>query len=293
MRAMSFGQGGPYGPGGSFGPGGSQPPTPDWAALADDTARRGRRRKLMFIGGGVLATAAVAAIVATAVISSGGDKGNSNKSDKSASQLPSPQDLPSESPTPEPTFSDVAPPAPPKPLDIISSAKRDKAPISTGTLFPGEKAVGNGHEYSKAATAATKNCATATQGGLGSVLTNNGCRQLFRATFSKDGVAVTVGIAVFDTKAAAERAKNQSGPNVASLAGGGVPVFCRQADCQASANAIGRYAYFTIAGYTSGADVTTSDTKAVGAGRDIADYAFRRILERGNQQASAAATATN
>ncbi|MDX3226451.1 hypothetical protein [Streptomyces sp. ME19-01-6] len=288
---MSFGQGGPYGPGGGYGPGGSQPPTPDWAALADDSARRGRRRKLLFIGGGVLATAAIGAIVATAVISSG-DKGkSSHKSDKSASQLPSPQDLPSESPTPEPTFSDVAPPAPPKPLDIISSAKRDTAPISTGTLFP-KKAVGNGHEYTKAATAATKSCATAAQGGLASVLTNNGCRQLFRATYSKDGVAVTVGIAVFDTKAAAERAKQQAAPNVASLSGGGVPVFCRQADCQASTNAIGRYAYFTIAGYTSGADVTTGDTKAVGAGRDIADYAFRRILERGNQQASAAATAT-
>jgi hypothetical protein len=288
---MSFGQGGPYGPGGGYGPGGSQPPTPDWAALADDSARRGRRRKLLFIGGGVLATAAIGAIVASAVIYSG-DQGHSS-GNRSASQLPSPQDLPSESATPEPTFSDVAPPAPPKPLDIISSAKRDKAPISTGTLFPGKKAVGNGHEYTKAATAATKSCATAAQGRLAAVLTNNGCRQLFRATYSKDGIAVTVGIAVFDTKAAAERAKQQSGPNVASLSGGGVPVFCRQADCQASANAIGRYAYFTIAGYTSGADVTSADTKAVGAGRDIADYAFRRILERGNQQASAAATATD
>ncbi|WP_346173367.1 hypothetical protein [Streptomyces cuspidosporus] len=287
---MSFGQGGPYGPGGGHGPGGSQPPTPDWAALADDTARRGRRRKLLFIGGGVLATAAIGAIVATAVISSG-DKGKS--SDNSAGRLPAPQDLPSESSTPEPTFSDVAPPAPPKPLDILSSAKRDKAPLSAATLFPDEKAVGNGHTYTKGATAATSACATAAQGRLGPALTNNGCRSLFRATYSKDGVAVTVGIAVFDTKAAAERAKEQAGPNVASLAGGGVPVFCRQADCRASANAIGRYAYFTIAGYTSGADVTTADTKALQAGRDIADYAFRRILERGNQQASAAATATD
>lgn len=289
---MSFGQGGPYGPGGGHGPAGAQPPTPDWAALADDSARRGRRRRLLFIGGGVLATAAVGAIVAMAVMSSSEGK-SSNKSDKSASQLPAPQDLPTESPTPEPTFSDVAPPAPPKPLDILSSAKRDTAPISTGTLFPDEKAVGNGREYAKSATAATKSCATAAQGSLVPALTNNGCRQFFRATYSKDGVAVTVGIAVFDTKAAAERAKEQAGPNVTSLSGGGVPVFCRQADCRASANAIGRYAYFTIAGYTSGADVTTSDTKALQAGRDIADYAFRRILKRGDQQASAAATATD
>ncbi len=55
---MSFGQGGP-----SWGPGESR--TPDWAALADESAARGRRKKWLLIGGGALATAAVAAIVAS------------------------------------------------------------------------------------------------------------------------------------------------------------------------------------------------------------------------------------
>ncbi|SCG11485.1 hypothetical protein GA0115260_114034, partial [Streptomyces sp. MnatMP-M27] len=48
MRAMSYGQGGPYGPGGPQPP---QPSTPDWSALADRSAARNRRRKLLFIGG--------------------------------------------------------------------------------------------------------------------------------------------------------------------------------------------------------------------------------------------------
>ncbi|MET7763071.1 hypothetical protein [Streptomyces sp. NPDC005336] len=280
---MSFGQGGPYGPGGS------QPSTPDWAALADNTAARNRRRRLLFIGGGVLATAAVAAIVATAVVSSGGkDKADGN----AASQLPTPQDLPSESATSEPTFSDVAPPAPPRPLDILSSAKRDKAPLSADTLFPEKKAATDDRSYAKATTASTTSCAAATQGALGSILADNGCRKVFRATFSRDGVAVTVGVAVFDGKAAAEKAKDRYRPNIASLAGGGVPSFCRRTACRSSANAIGRYAYFTISGYTSGKAVTESETKALQAGRDLADYTFRRILARGNAQASAAAAAT-
>ena len=280
---MSFGQGGPYGPGGSQPP---QPPTPDWAALADHTAARNHRRRLFLIGGGVLATAAIGAIVATAVVSNDHERGSS---DTSASRLPAPQDLPSESVSPEPTFSDVAPPAPPKPLDILSSAKRDKAPLSVGTLFPDKAATKGDHSYRKAAIASTASCAAATQGGLGPVLARNGCREVFRATFSHDGVAVTVGVAVFDTKAAAAKAKDAYTPNIASLAGGGVPSFCRMTACQSSANAIGRYAYFTISGYTSGKPVTASDTKSLEAARDVADYTFRRILARGNAQASAAA----
>ncbi|WP_063736888.1 hypothetical protein [Streptomyces sp. RTd22] len=284
---MSFGQGGPYGPGGS------QPPqqrqssqTPDWAAMADHTATRGRRRRWLFIGGAVLATAAVGAMVATAVVSSNDKDGSS---DDSAKHLPSQPTLPRESESPEPSFSNVAPPAPPKPLDIISDAKRDKAPLSAKTLFPDEEAAKEGRSYAKAATSSTASCAAGTQGSLGSVLSGNGCRKLLRATFSKDGVAVTIGVAVFDGRASAEKAKNGYKPNVASLSGGGVPAFCRQTACRTSANAIGRYAYFTISGYTSGKKVTTSDTQALQAGRDMADYTFRRILARGNAQASAAA----
>ncbi|MDT3395675.1 hypothetical protein RKE29_03260 [Streptomyces sp. B1866] len=281
---MSFGQGGAYGPGGR------PPSTPDWAALAEDAERRRRRRRLLLtVGGGVLATGAVAAIVATAVISSDGKGGGSGRS---ASHLPTPQDLPSQSAAaPEPTFSDVAPPAPVRPLDVISDARRDTAPLRAEGLFPGRGAAAEGRTYAKAATSSTRSCAAAAQGRLGAVLTGAGCRQVFRATYERDGVAVTVGIAVFDTRAAAERAKARATPNIASLAGRGVPAFCRRTACRTSANAIGRYAYFTVSGYTSGKAVTTSDTAALQAGRDLADYAFRQLLARGEAQASAAASA--
>ncbi|MBF6054795.1 hypothetical protein GO002_23410 [Streptomyces eurocidicus] len=297
MHAMSFGQGGPQGAPGDphqpippqWGPPPPQPPapwgpgvpgaatgapqTPDWAALADDTAHRGRRRRLLFVGGGVLAAGAVAAIVATAVASSGGG-GKTTAA-------------PSAQASPEPSFSKVAPPPPPNPSEFIASAEKDKAPLSTKTLFPHSRPVLDKRKYKRVATATTTDCASATQGGLGSVLTDNGCRELLRATYVRDGVAVTVGVAVFDTKAAADKAKEQSTGNVSSLSGDDTPDFCRGAACRLTANAEGRYAYFTVAGYTSGKAVGEDDKEALTAGRDVADYTFRRIRARADQQAKA------
>ncbi|MGW2189856.1 hypothetical protein [Streptomyces sp. NPDC001719] len=281
---MSFGQGGPYGPGEPHRPtpqwGPPPPPqTPDWSALADDAAARGRRRKwLLFGGGGALAVVAVATAVAVAVTGShGGGK---------QSGLPAPEKLPKSSGAPEPSFSEAAPPPPPNPLDFISSADKDKAPLNTETLFPHTKPVLYKRKYERTATATTTDCASATQGGLGSVLTDNGCREVLRATYVRDGIAVTVGVAVFDDKAAAAKAKDQSSGNIASLSGDNDPAFCRATACRLTANAQGRYAYFTVAGYANGKAVGESDTAALTAGRDVSDYTFRRIMYRAQAQAA-------
>ncbi|MER0241267.1 hypothetical protein AAHZ94_04355 [Streptomyces sp. HSW2009] len=273
---MSFGQGGPYGPGGSQ--------TPDWSALAD-TAARDRRRKWLLFGGGAVAAAAIAAIVATAVIVSG-DGGD----DKNAARLPSPAQLPSESAAPEPTFSDVDPPAPISPLEVIADGKKDTAPITAAGLFPGDQAVIGGRSYTKGAITSTKDCGSVAQKALHPALTGNGCRQVVRATYTRDGIAVTVGVAVFDTKAAAERAKETAGPFLATLPGAGVDRFCANTACRSSSNAIGRYGYFTTAGHTDGSPVPTSDTKVRQASLDVAGHAFNRIMQRATTQASAAAT---
>lgn len=307
---MSFGQGGPsWGGPGSPGhdPYGSQDPhasrdpygtsdphdgtqTPDWAALADASAARARRKRRLMIGGGVLATGAIAAIVATAVVSMNG--GNDRGTENTAGELPTPTDLPDRSPETDPTFSSVAPLPPPNPKDFVSSADKDKAPLSAGTLFPGDKLTMSGRVYEKGGTARTTNCAAAAQGTLGSVLASNSCDQVIRATYSKDGVAVTVGVAVFAKEAQALKAKDQAEGGIASLSGAGVPTFCRAPSfCRRTTNSYGRYVYFTVGGFTSGKDVTTSDRDVFTTGDDIAEFTFRQILGRGRAQASAAATA--
>ncbi|MEU9101889.1 hypothetical protein [Streptomyces sp. NPDC048361] len=275
---MSFGQGGP-----GWGPGDQQ--TPDWAALADASAARNRRRKWLFLGGGALATAAVVAVVATVIVSAG-----SKDDGKSASELPSPPALPSDSAHPQPSFSKVAPPPPPNPYDYIASARKDKAPLGADTLFPGTGLTLGSGVYAKGPTDKVTSCAAATQGALGSVLGNNGCRQVIRATFTKDGVAVTVGVAVFDTDTAAKKAKEQASGGIASLSGAGVATFCRDGVvCRRTTNSYGRYAYFTTGGFANGKSVTKGDTAVFTAGDDLAQFVFDQIVARGRNQASAAA----
>ncbi|GGR08321.1 hypothetical protein GCM10010497_07680 [Streptomyces cinereoruber] len=262
-------------------------PTPDWSALADASASRARRKRLLTIGGGVLAALVVGAVVATAVVATGKEDDTA----KNGGGTPTAPASPTGSPTPEPTFSSVAPPPPPNPKDYISDPKKDRAPLTAEGLFPGRKLTMDGRPYTKGATSATANCAAVTQGGLGAVLKKNGCQKVLRATYVRDGVAVTVGVAVFPSEAAALKAKNQATGGIAPLTGAGVGDFCRATVCLRRSNAIGRYAYFTQAGFTNGKKVTTADRGVFRSSDDLGTFAFNQIYARGKSQASAAAGA--
>ncbi len=280
---MSFGQGGP-----DWGQGDSS--TPDWAALAEQTERnRARRRRWTIIGVSALATVAVAGIVAVAVVDSGG---SGSASDKPSGDLPTPEDLPSSTAgQPEPTFKDEPPPPPP-PRDFVSDARRDKAPLSTATLFPNRTVKINGRPYKRAATDTSKGCTDAAHAGLGPVLSKNDCISLYRATFTRNGLAVTVGIAAFDDAKTAGTVKSGYKPNLVALPGKGVPDFCRTVTCRTTANSYGRYAYFTISGRTNGKPSTNADKQAEQAGRDGSTYAYARLQQRGKDQAAKAVGAS-
>ncbi|MEW9519502.1 hypothetical protein [Streptomyces tubercidicus] len=273
---MSFGQGGPF-----DGPGGSSSSTPDWGALAEESAAQSRRKRWMWIGGGVLAALAVAGIV-TAAVMTGGSKGGKPTAAPTSSEEAVPDDKPS--------FPDVSVPPPPNPRDYITDPKKDKAPLTPATLFPQKSMVVGEHSYPRTKTATTKDCTAAAQGPLVSSLSHNGCRQLLRATYAKGGVAVTLGIAVFDSPAQAAKVMNENKANLMPLPGGGVPSdFCQGTKCRMATNATGRYAYFTIAGYLNGKDVTGTETKARQIARDGGAYAFSQITQRGKDQAAKAA----
>ncbi|MGW9448214.1 hypothetical protein [Streptomyces sp. NPDC055632] len=261
--------------------------TPDWSALADASASRNRRRRRLMIGGGVLATLLVGAIVATAVVATG----KKDDTAKNGGGTPTGAVSPTEAPSPEPTFSSVAPPPPPNPKDYISDPKKDRAPLTAEGLFPGTKLTMSGRPYKKGATSATTNCAAVTQGGLGTVLKKNGCQRVLRATYVRDGVAVTVGVAVFPSEAAALKAKEQAVGGIAPLVGAGVGDFCHATVCLRRSNSIGRYAYFTQAGFTNGKKVTTADQGVFRSSDDLGTFAFNQIYARGKSQASAAAGA--
>ncbi|AZM60536.1 MULTISPECIES: hypothetical protein [unclassified Streptomyces] len=291
---MSFGQGGPSQQWDPWTPNSQQPwsgggasQSPDWAALADASEARAKRRRLLFIGGGALATVAIGTAVAVAVVSA---NGSNQASPGASSQLPGASDLPSPTGT-VPSFAPTSAPPPLDPKDFVASAKKDKAPLSPDILFPGTQLTMGETVYKKGPTADTKNCASAAKATLPKVLTDNDCTRLIRVTYTKDKVAVTVGVAVFDTEAQATKAKKQADKKsiVKSLSGGGVKDFCVGAICRSTTNSYGRYAYFTLAGFTDGKDVTTKDKAVFATGDDLQEFTFRQIRRRGEAQASAAA----
>ncbi|MCZ2523903.1 hypothetical protein [Streptomyces sp. HB2AG] len=256
---------------------------PDWSALAEENEAGARKRRtLLMVGGGVLAAGAVAGIVATAVVASKTDGKPKAKPSASA-----PADLPGASLPPDPEFPTVTPPPPADPLEFISSAAKDTAPLTPETLFPGRKLTLGDRSYAKGATSSTGSCASAASGTLGAVLANNGCKQVLRATYTANGTAVTIGVAVFDSAADAQKVKAQAKGNIQSLPGGGVPTFCRAVACRLTTNAVGRYAYFTVSGYTDGRAVPASDTRARQTAADINTFTFNRIVQRGRDAAAA------
>jgi hypothetical protein len=290
---MSFGQGGPQSQWDPWKPHSQQPwnsggdGTPDWAALAEASEARAKRRRLLMIGGGALATVAIGAAVAVAVVSANGSNG---RSDQSASQLPSTADIPSES-AGAPSFDPTTAPPPLDPKDFVSSKNKDKAPLSPEILFPGTQLTMAETVYKKGPTADSESCSSAAQRTLPKILEANDCTRLMRVTYTRGDVAVTVGVAVFDTEAQALRTKKQADTKsiIRSLSGGGVKPFCTGAVCRTTTNSYGRYAYFTISGYTSGKDVTEKNTEVFASGDDLAEFTFRQIRRRGEAQASAAA----
>ncbi|MDH6549319.1 hypothetical protein M2162_003416 [Streptomyces sp. SAI-041] len=298
MRPMSFGQqGGPPSQWDPWKPQSQQPwssgggeQTPDWAALAEASEIRNKRRRLFFIVGGALATVGIGTAVAMAVVSANGSDDEANKP---TSSVPA-AEIPSASGT-APSFAPTSAPPPLDPKDFIASKAKDTAPLSARILFPGTQLTMGSTVYKKGTTSDTKNC-TATDGvqaSLGKILAADGCTQFMRVSYTKDGVSVTVGVAVFDTEAQAAKAKGQVNTKkdiVKSLSGGAVKPFCNSAICRTTSNSYGRYAYFTISGFASGKNVTEKDTAVFSIGDNLAEFTFRQIHRRGEAQASAVAS---
>lgn len=240
------------------------------------------------IVGGALATVGIGVAVAVAVVND-----NGTTTANGPNELPTTADIPSASAKADPSFAPTSAPPPLDPKEFISSSGKDKAPISPDILFPGAQLTKRDNVvYRKGATASTTNCASAVQGSLGKLLTSNDCTRFMRVTYYRDKIAVTVGVALFDTEAKATKVKADwdKKSTLISLSGDGVPAFCRTTVCRTTANSYGRYAHFTLSGFTDGKDVTEKDKAVFAAGDDLSRSTFNQIHRRGETQAAAAAS---
>ncbi|WP_377270852.1 hypothetical protein [Peterkaempfera sp. SMS 1(5)a] len=252
---------------------------PDWAALADRNDAAARKKKRLYtIGSGVAAVLVVGGIVAAAL----GVFGSKSGPEAGPSTSPSPTASVTK-PSPKPS---TPPPPPVDPLTIISSAGKDTAPLNTRTLFPDVQVPINGTVYTRDGSPnATGNCAKAGSSGLGEVFATHKCRAVYRATYVSKGIAVTVGIVVFDDSTQAQAVAKVNTGNIFSLYRN-IKAFCRNVQCLSSQASAGRYAYFTIGGYTNGKPVPKGDKKVQKASRDIATLARNTLYQRGRLAAS-------
>lgn len=283
---MSFGHG--AGPGWGQQPG--QQGTPDWGALAAEAEKKRGRKRLLVVGGSVLATLAVGTVVALAIVQQDSGSGGQAAGD-TGGQSGGPDDGASTTPAPDPTFEETTLPPLPKPREFISDADKDLAPFTAEELYPGDTMTVDGREYTKTAAEGSEDCTAGVTDELGAVLTEHGCAALLRATFTGDGTAVTVGVAQFPTEEDAQAASAAYVRNLLPLTAGDSPEFCQRGGCRTTTNQVGRYTYFTIAGNGDGTPDSGDGTPAQQAARDGNDHAFARIIQRGEAQASASASA--
>ncbi|MFC1400562.1 MULTISPECIES: hypothetical protein [Streptacidiphilus] len=197
------------------------------------------------------------------------------------------QQTPTDTPSPTAVPSALAPTTAVDPATLLGAAATDTAPLSAVTLFPGKSVTVDNHSYTQALTTASA-CVPAVTPNLAAVLTKYGCRKVFRASYATGTTAVTVGVGVFDSAAQAAAVKAQAtAGNLEPLSGGALPAFCHAVACRLSVNAYGRYAYFTVAGYTTGKPVPAADTSALAAGTDMGRMVFENLLARARGEATA------
>ncbi|GAB3122987.1 hypothetical protein GCM10027160_42650 [Streptomyces calidiresistens] len=288
---MSHVQGGPSGDP-QWGVGGGAP-TPDWSALAADAERDRRRRRRLVVGGGALATVLVGTAVALAIVHQGNGGGSDAPADRGGNALDAAGGS-SPDAQPEPTFSETSLPPPPKPREFVTDPEKDLAPFTSDSFFAGETMRVEDREYLRGAAdtaEGTEACAATAGPGPATALTEHGCLALVRATYTAEGVAVTVGVAQFPGEEEAAAAKEAAEGPITPLIGEGAAAFCQRGGCRTTRSQLGRYVYFTIAGNLDNTPDSGEDTPAQRAARDGNEHAYTRIVQRGESQASASAEA--
>jgi hypothetical protein len=230
------------------------------------------------------AAVVIGAVVALAIVSQSGDDGT-------AGGTASPSLPPVSESEARPSFEETSLPPLPQPREFISDADKDLAPFDAAGFFPGETMDIEDRTYFRVTTQDAADCAEAASAELGAVLTEHGCAALVRGTYTGGGVTVTVGVAQFGTEEDAAAARENAAGSLLPLHGGDATAFCLQGGCRTTINQVGRYAYFTIAGLADGTPDSGEGTAAQQAARDGNDHAFNSIIQRGEAQASASASA--
>ncbi|WP_285694634.1 hypothetical protein [Actinomadura sp. NBRC 104412] len=239
----------------------------------------GGRRKALLIGGGV---AVVALLIGAGgfVVANGGSDSTTRRAgaaETSGPQVARNGPAPSQSPSSTPT--------PPSEPSVIDSVRTDPKPLALTEAFPTSRIVLAGRAYARDRSSVNHQCALVARGAMAKALTALRCSSVVRVTYldRKRSLAVTSGIAVLPTKAAALKANTAGDPSryewFRGMPGKRAPDIDR-AGGYAASTVRGRYIVYAYATYANGKRPLPGDPMLKAVAEQFVGYALRPIDTR-------------
>ncbi|MFA1549127.1 hypothetical protein [Actinomadura chokoriensis] len=236
----------------------------------------GNRHRTVLIGGGAaLVLATSVALFAVGGTGSGSDGENRKPAKPSAA--------PTQAPTPTPSAPATKAP-PPGPVNIANE-KTDPKDLTFRDVFPEQTLKLGGRTYLRDRWSLNRDVRYAARGAMLGTLMREQCRKIIRATYidQKNGLAVTSGIAVMPTKAAAITVSKAGDPVkyewFRGMAGKHSPDIDR-AGGYAAATVRGRYVAYAYVQWADGKKAKPGDPLIKQAAQRFIDYDLRPILAR-------------
>jgi hypothetical protein len=255
------------------------PVTPGEAGAGGGSGTGGRgNRRLVLIGGAIAGAVLIAAVALIGVSAMSGD--SPAKKPVAGSTPPAPSQTAAAPSTAPPTGGRPAPKGP-----SIDNERTDPKVLSLTEVFPSAKLTLGGRSYEQDRTSVNHRCALAARGGMATALQQGHCSNVVRATYVDSGkkIAVTTGIAVLPTRAAAVAASKAGDPSRYEWfrgLQGKVATKIDQAGGWAASTVRGRYIIYAYAGYNDGTKPKSGDTVLKAVARQFVGYAVRPITKR-------------
>jgi hypothetical protein len=240
-------------------------------------------RRALLVAGGLVAALVLGGGGALAVTQLSGGSVKDRKVADSQPPVPTPtQPTPTPTPTPSRTKSKHRPKH--VPIDIRDE-KTDPKPLTITEVFPSSTLTLAGHKFTRAKTVINDHCSLAANGPFATELTREHCRRVVRATFvsADKKLAVTTGIAVMPTDAAARNAMKVQDPAhyewFRGMKATGAPKIDHAGGFAAS-TLRGRYISYAYATYADGHKPAADDDTLKKVGAAFRDSTARPIQRR-------------
>jgi hypothetical protein len=264
-----------------LGSGASFPGGPGMAPPGADHEGSSAARRALLVGGGLVAALALGGGGALAVTTLSGSSGNDHK----VVQPPPPPPVTTQ-PLPTPTPSKTKAKHKPKAVPVdIRDEKKDPKPLTVVEVFPHSTLTLAKNKFLRAKTVINDQCSLTANGPFATELTREHCRRVVRATFVSDDkkIAVTAGVAVMPTDAAARAALKAQDPShyewFRGMKATGAPKI-DQAGGYATSTLRGRYIIYAYATYADGHKPADDDKTLKPVGIAFRDSAARPIERR-------------